>query len=178
MARAFSAIDIEDSETLAKLEEIRDALNLGFKPVKKQKMHITLQFFKNLNSEELEEVKKGLENIEVKPFKAGIEGLGAFPSKDFIRVLWAGVENPLLYRLQEEVSNHTVESDNNHEFRPHITLLRVEDMSPGQKRKVQKTLENYEDARIGEIKVEKVKLFESRLKPEGTRYVKLAEKEL
>lgn len=178
MARIFSAIDIEDEETLNKLENIRDALDLGFKPVEKEKMHITLQFFKDLNKEEVEKLEKGLENIEIDPFKAKIEEIGTFPSEDHIRVIWAGLEHPKIYELQEKASKHDVVSDDNHEFKPHITFLRVRNLRPGQKRKVKKTIEEYQETEIGEIAVDKVKLYRSKLTPEGTDYTEIAEKRL
>lgn len=178
MARIFSAIDIEDEEVLQKLRQVRDTLDLGFKPVKEEKMHITLQFFKDLNEEEVEEVREGLENIDTEAFTAKISELGAFPSEDYIRVIWAGAEHPKIYGIQEKASKHGVESDDNHEFMPHVTLLRVENMSGKEKKKVQKTIDEYRNTEIGEIEVDKVKLFKSELTPEGTEYTKLAEKKL
>lgn len=178
MARIFSAINIEDEETLNKLKNIRDTLDLGFKPVKKEKMHITLQFFEDINEEEIKQVRKGLKKINVEPFKARIEEIGTFPDEDNIRVIWAGLEHPKIYELQEKTSKHSVPSDDSHEFKPHITLLRVRNLRPGQKRKVKKTIEEYQETETGEITVDKVKLFRSKLTPEGTNYTEIAEKQL
>lgn len=178
MARIFSAVDIEDEELLQKLEQLRDTLDLGFNPIEKGKIHITLQFFKDLNEEEIEEVKKGLKNIDTDPFKLKIQGLGAFPNEDYIRVIWAGAEHPRIYEIQEKASKHGVKSDNNHEFLPHITLLRVENISRKEKRKVKKALNEHRDEEIGEIEINKVKLFKSKLTPEGTEYTRIAEKKL
>ncbi|MFB6115292.1 MAG: RNA 2',3'-cyclic phosphodiesterase [Candidatus Nanohalobium sp.] len=178
MARIFSAIDIEDEETLEKLEHIRDTLDLGFKPVNKEKMHITLQFFQDLDEEEIQKVEEGLQNIDVEPFNAKIAELGAFPSEDYIRVIWAGIEHPKIYEIQEKASKHDVESDDHHEFKPHITLLRVENMSRKQKKKVKKTIDEYRDTEIGEIKIDKVKLFKSEHRNGKTEYTEIAEKKL
>lgn len=178
MARIFSAIDIEDEETLEKLEKLRDTLDLGFKPIEKEKMHITLQFFKDLEKEEIEKVEKGLQNIDTGPFKLKIEGLGAFPSEDYIRVIWAGAEHPRIYEIQEKASKHEVESDDNHEFKPHITLLRVENLSGKEKKKLKKAFEEHSNEEIGDIEVNKIKLFRSELTPEGTEYTEIAEKKL
>jgi len=178
MARVFSAIDIEDEQVLEKLEELRDTLDLGFKPVKREKMHITLEFFNDINEQEIQKVQEGLENIETGPFKLKIEGLGAFPSEDYIRVIWAGAEHPRLYGLQEKASKHAVESSNDHEFKPHITLLRVENLSAKEKKKLKKAFDEHRNREIGEIKVDSVKLFKSELTQESTEYTELAEKKL
>lgn len=178
MARIFSAIDIEDEETLDKLEQIRNTVDLGFKPVNTEKMHITLQFFKDLDQKEIEEVKKGFKKIDIEPFNAKIAELGAFPSEDYIRVIWAGIEHPKIYELQEKASEHEVESDDKHEFKPHITLLRVENMSRKQKKKVKKTIDEYRETEIGEIKINKVKLFKSEHRNGKTEYTQIAEKKL
>lgn len=178
MARIFSAIDIEDEETLNKLENIRDALDLGFNPVNRDKMHITLQFFKDIKKEEINEVKKALEEIEIEPFEAKIEEIGAFPGEDHIRVIWAGLEHPKIYEIQEKASKHSVESNNSHEFNPHITLLRAQNMGSKQKKKVQKTINEYRKTVIGKIQVDKIKLFKSELTPEGAEYTKISEKKL
>jgi 2'-5' RNA ligase len=178
MARVFSAVDIEDKEALQKLEEIRDRLDLGFKPVEKEKMHITLQFFKDIDKEQMEQVKEGFENIDTDSFKLKIEGLGAFPSEDYIRVIWAGAEHPKIYEVQEKASTHPVESSDDHEFLPHVTLLRVENPSGKQKKKLKKAFDEHREEEIGEIEVDSVKLFESELTPEGTEYKELTEKKL
>lgn len=178
MARVFSAVDIDDEETLEKLEQLRDTLDLGFNPIEKEKMHITLQFFKDINEEEIEEVKEGLENIDTGPFKLKIEGLGAFPSEDYIRVIWAGAEHPKIYEIQEKASKHEVESSNDHEFLPHVTLLRVENLSRKQKKKLKKVFDEHREEDIGEIKVDKVKLFRSELTSEGAEYTEIKEKKL
>ncbi|MFB6175164.1 MAG: RNA 2',3'-cyclic phosphodiesterase [Candidatus Nanohalobium sp.] len=178
MARVFSAIDIENEEALQKLEEVRDILDLGFKTIEKEKMHITLQFFNDINEEEIEKVKEGLKNIDTKRFKARIQGLGAFPSEDYIRVIWAGIEHPKIYEIQEKASQHEVPSDDKHEFQPHITLLRIENLSPKQKKKLKKAFEEYRDTEIGEINVNKVKLFKSELTSEGAEYTEIAEKKI
>jgi len=178
MARIFSAIDIENEQVLEKLEQVRNRLDLGFKPVKKEKMHITLEFFKDVNQKKIQKIEKGLENIDTEPFNLKIKGLGAFPSEDYIRVIWAGAEHPQIYGLQEKASKHGVESSNDHEFKPHITLLRVENLSGKQKKKLEKAFKEHRNQEIGKIKVEKVKLFKSELGPEGTEYTELAEKKL
>ncbi|MFB6147672.1 MAG: RNA 2',3'-cyclic phosphodiesterase, partial [Candidatus Nanohaloarchaea archaeon] len=129
--RVFSAVDIENGELLDELERVRDRLDLGFNTVPGKKMHITLQFFEDLDQAELEKVEEALESIQVEPFTAELAGVGAFPSRDYIRVVWAGAESEKLHDLHAEASRHGIPENNEHEFQPHVTLARVKEVTPG-----------------------------------------------
>ena len=177
MARVFSAVDIEDKKLLNRLEDIRETLNLGFNPVKKEKMHITLEFFEDINEEELEEVEKAMSEVEIESFDADVKGIGVFPSKEYIRVVWAGLESAKFQDLYKEVSNHPVESSNDHDFRPHITLMRVKSPSKEQKKKLKRTIREFENKEFGKLNVDNCKLFESHLDGKN-KYRLLHKKEL
>lgn len=178
MARVFSAVSIEDQEVLKELKEVQDHLNLGFNPVDPEKMHITLQFFQDVTANEIDELKKTIDNVDIETFTLELQGVGVFPSNDYIRVIWAGAESQRMHRLKEAVSRHTVEDDNDNSFKPHVTLLRVENVSGDRKRKLQKTLSEFEDHRFGTINVERIDLYESVLNSKGTVYNKIFEKKL
>ena len=178
MSRVFSAVEIEDENTLETLKQIRNETDHGFRPVPEEKMHITLQFFKDANQEEVDEIKQALQDTDIEPFKAEIKGLSAFPSEDYIKVVWAGLEAEEMHELKKQVSQHEVEAEEHEEFRPHITLHRVESINPEEKEELQKAFEKYRDKVIAEITVDKVKLFESHVEEEGPRYELLEEVEL
>lgn len=177
MARVFSAVDIEDEKLLDRLEEIRETLNLGFNPVEREKMHITLEFFEDINEDEIELVKQAIDNIELDSFTANVKDVGVFPSEDYIRVVWAGVESDKFQELYTQVSDHEVESDNDHEFTPHITLMRVRSPSREQKKKLKRTIREFDNHEFGKLEVNEVKLFESYLNGE-TKYKEIHKKEL
>lgn len=178
MARVFSAVDINDEEMLDELSRIQRKLDLGFKLVPPEKMHITLEFFKDIDQEEIEELKQAMKKIELEPFELEVEGIGAFPSKDYIRVVWAGAENSKMHELYEQVSNHSLESSNDHDFVPHITLMRVENVSSSDKRKLKRMISDHRQHRFGRTTVSKVELFESRLTGKGSEYRKLYSEQL
>ncbi|MFB6144234.1 MAG: RNA 2',3'-cyclic phosphodiesterase [Candidatus Nanohaloarchaea archaeon] len=179
MARVFSAVDINEKELLDELEQLRDRLDLGFKPVPREKMHITLEFFEDAGEEEIEELKAAMQEVDVEPFELEITGVGAFPSEDYIRVVWAGAEHEKLHELYSEVSDHSLESSNDHDFTPHITLMRVENVTGEDKRKLRKMLREHRHHRFDRTcRVEKVTLFESQLTGNGSRYTRLYEEEL
>lgn len=178
MPRVFSAVEIEDEKALKTLKQIRNEIDHGFRPVPEEKMHITLQFFKDPDQKEINEIKQALHSTDLKPFKAEIKGLSAFPSEQYIKVIWAGAEAEQLHELKEQVSQHEVEAEEHEEFRPHITLHRVDGISPEEKDKVQKAFEKYRDEVLAEIAVDRVKLFESHIEERAPRYEVLEEVQL
>jgi 2'-5' RNA ligase len=173
--RAFTAVDIQDREVLLELEKIRDELDHGFNKVPTEKMHITLQFFRDVGEEEAEQIIDAMKDTDTEPFSLKLRGVGVFPSKDHIRVVWAGAESDEIHGLKQQVSEHEVEPDNNHDFHPHITLARVDSISRTEKQDFRKKLEELEDREIGKLEVDSVKLFESVQTGNGTEYRELEE---
>lgn len=176
--RAFTAVDIEKKQLLKKLKDIQKEINYNFNTVKPEKMHITLQFFRQINEEESQKIQKAMENISLKPFQIQIKGIGVFPSRDHVRVVWAGIESQEIHRLKEQASNHPVKDDNDHEFQPHITLMRVDHIRRRNKKQFRKKLEKLENQKVGETKVNSIKLFESRHNGQDTNYNLIKEKNL
>lgn len=179
MLRAFSAVEIADEEVLDELEQVQEAMDLGFSTVDRGRMHVTFQFFEELAEDEIEEVKRSMDSVDFGSFQVKLKGVGAFPSREYIRVVWAGFEKERkLRRLKEQLSEHGVEEDNGNRFKPHVTLIRVRDVSGEKKRKLQRMLNDYSEHLFGEVEVERVKLMESKRTPHGTRYSQLYSKQL
>jgi 2'-5' RNA ligase len=176
--RVFTAVDIEDQELLEKLERLQEQLDYGFNNVKKEKMHLTLQFFQDVDREQVQLIGEALENIELEPFKLKVKGTGVFPSKSNPRVIWAGVGSEEVFELKKQVSNHRVPEDNGHDFHPHITLSRVKKVPRGSRKEFRQKLEEFEDREIGETQVDSVEMFESVHNGKSTDYNVLKEKEL
>mgnify|MGYP002761449646 CR=1 FL=1 len=179
MARVFSAIDVESEKLKDELERVRDRLDLGFRPVSKHRMHVTLQFFRDVEIGEIVELKEAMDDIQKDSFSTKVEGVGCFPSRDHIRVTWAGFrdEEPIR-NLYKQLSQHSVEPDNTHRFKPHITLMRVKDISKEEKKKLQRTVREFQDHGFEDLEVNRVKLYRSELKEGGSRYTELHRKEL
>lgn len=176
--RAFTAVDVENTELQQKLVKARNRLDHGFKPVPPEKMHVTIEFFKYMEVESREEIVKALQNIKLSSFKAKVKGVGVFPSKDHVRVVWTGLDSQKLYKLEEQASKHAIESTNDHEFKPHITLSRVEEISRRDKKQFREKLEKFQDSKFGTLEVNSVKLFKSKRTGNGTKYVELEEVKL
>src|SRR3989344_3664164 len=105
---------------------------------------------------------------ETEEFELELSELGAFPGRDYIRVIWIGTkENPILMKLQKDIEN-ALESfgfKKELDFHPHLTLARVQ------------TKMDFPDIKIEnkKFKVDRFILYQSILKPGGPEYIKLKE---
>lgn len=178
MVRVFSAVDITDEQLLEELVHAQEQLDLDFNPVKPDQIHITLEFFEDINEEQIEELKTALENVDMEGFSSKVKGLGAFPSLDYIRVVWAGFEGGKFRALHHQVGLHGVKADNDHEFTPHATLVRVKHLSEQKKQKLRRIIREYDNHIFGELEVNSVKLYKSELGSDGPEYTELFEKKL
>lgn len=176
MTRAFTAVPIPEEQT-KKLEKIQEDLNVG-RPVPTEKMHITFEFFEDLDELEIAEIKTYLESIETQQLNIRIKGLGAFPSKQFVRVLWAGIESENIEDLFRNASDHEVESDNDHKFKPHVTLNRVDQLRALEKKHVHEIMQEYNGKVIGSFQASELVFYESEMTSNGANYRKMYVKNL
>jgi 2'-5' RNA ligase len=172
--RAFIGIPISD-DLKPRVSSIQDKFfDFDIKFVEKENLHFNLKFFKELGDEELEKVKKVLEDVckQFESFEIKIEGIGAFPSKNYIRVIWLGIKEgyQMLMALAEAVEN-SLESlgfETEEKFMPHLTLGRVR--SGRNKNELLTLMKNLEEVEIGKMRVDKVILFQSKLSTNGPVY--------
>ena len=171
MARVFSAIEIEKESILNELAYVRDTINLGFKPVKASDMHITLEFFDDLDEKGIEKYKNRLSSTQIGKFESKVQGISSFPSQNHIRVVWAGLaEEKEIRKLYKIISQHNLDSSNKHNFKPHITLLRVENTNKRRKNRLKSNIREFENHEFGLLEIEKIKLFESEITYNGSNY--------
>ena len=171
MPRVFSAIEIENKELRKELSYVRDTINLGFNTVSQHKMHITLEFFEDLNPEQIEKYKQKLQATQIGSFHTTVKGIGSFPSEDHIRVIWAGIkEEKQIRKLYKIISQHELPSSNKHKFKPHITLLRINKPSKEQQKLLKNNIREFNDYQFGKLHVNKIKLYETQITPKGSKY--------
>ena len=98
-----------------------------------ESMHLTLKFLGPVDSGREAAIAAALAQVaaRAKPFPLPLGGLGAFPSAQRPRVVWAGCEAvPPLELLQHDVERAMHEQGfalEGRPFRPHLTLGRVRD---------------------------------------------------
>jgi len=165
--RLFVAVHIPD--------EIREKLGAlgievkrhgeGIVPVKSGNMHLTLKFIGE--SDRADEIVKRLREVPFAAFSCTVKGVGVFPTPQYVRVVWAGMESgDALESLAKDVGGVLRGLGGDERFSAHVTIARV-------KRKVDLTdfLQKHRDEDFGTFTVPGFDLMESVLgKPGGPEY--------
>lgn len=174
--RLFVSVDLPASLTdgvAAVQDDLAEASGLDF--TDPDQAHLTLKFLGDTDPAELDQlvdaIEAAVDESRVDPFEATFGGLGVFPSPDYIRVVWLGVESggESFTRLFDALEDRTVAlgfDAESHDFTPHVTIARMD--HAGGKELVQQALER--DYRVGSMTVEEVRLKESHLRSDGPEY--------
>lgn len=154
----------------------------GFRPVKPQNIHLTMKFLGDASVEQLNQVRQGLEKCTLStiPFLIEIKGIGAFPTWERPRVVWAGIQAPeALQTLYAQIDQETLAAgfpSEGKRFSPHLTLARVAAFPPPQSTinviRILKELTPIPS--FGSMQVTTVSLFKSVLQPDGPVYTQLS----
>jgi len=134
--------------------------------------HLTLKFLGEIDKTKLKEIEKQLADIsaKTKKFELEIRGVSSFPSKDFVRVLWAGVgagyEDALVLHEKIDDALLPLGFQKEKKYENHITLCRVEKVAD--KKNLKGIFENKNE--FGTFTVSEIKLIESHLTAEGPVY--------
>lgn len=165
--RLFLAINLP-KELRADLFQIGQGFeDIGkMKAVEEENIHLTLKF---LGEAEPGQIIDYIKNIKFEPFEVSLQGLGAFPDKEYVKVLWAGVKKG----FEETVSlNETIEKllpgfKEEKEFHPHATIGRVKFVRD--KKALGEFFEE-NDKEFGSFKVNSFDLMKSELMFGGPEY--------
>ena len=175
--RLFVSVDLPDdlAEAVAAAQEpLRGASGLSL--TDPTQAHVTLKFLGETPRSRAGRIKRAIgdavEATGVGPFEVTYGGLGAFPSEEYIRVVWLGVREggEPMSRLQAEIEERLVDlglDPEEHDFTPHVTLARMNHAAS--KALVQQVLRE-QDPTVGTTTVEEVRLTESELGPDGPEY--------
>lgn len=171
--RLFLAINLDNGikgriNDLSK--EFSQAINAKF--VEMENIHVTLFFLGEVVEEKAPRIVEALEGIEGRSFEMELKGIGAFPSFNFIRVLWVGVEKgreeviELHSSIENRLKSLGFKSDKS--FVPHATFARVKSIK--NREKLRLLIEKYREEEFGTQKVESFELMRSKLTPRGPIY--------
>jgi len=182
--RLFVSIDLDGlAEAIAAVQDRFEGAS-GLKFVDPEGAHVTLKFLGDTDPDRLpeltDELTAAVEESGVAPFEARFGGLGAFPSEEYITVVWVGVREggPAMTALQAAIEDRTVAmgfDPEDHEFTPHVTVARMD--HAGGKEQVQTVLREA-DPTVGPLDVTEVRLTESVLTDDGPDYSTLESFEL
>ena len=172
--RAFLGISIPNELKHKILEVQRKFSDFDIKFVETENLHFNLKFFKEINDEEIEKLRRIVEEAfkKIGVFEIEIKGLGAFPNNNYIRVIWIGVKEGynIITSLAESIQDsiEPLGFFKEEKFVPHLTLGRIR--TARNKNELRALLEELKDADIGRMKVDSIKLFKSILSPNGPKY--------
>lgn len=176
--RVFLAVDL-DSELRRRLEELGRELRPLMRRarwVRPESLHLTLRFFGEASPEAVETLASGLaQAFEGLPeFALHFHGCGVFPDRRNPRVLWVGVPEPppALLSLQsraESVARARGFAPERRRFDPHLTIARFREPERG----IESVLSTVQNRDFGGTRVDEAILFESRLSPEGSSYLRV-----
>lgn len=133
LLRSFIALPTPDSvrNRISSIQADLRQLNADVKWESPEKLHITLKFLGNVETQLLENLIPALEEIAraQSSFDLTYEGIGAFPNLQAPRVVWVGTaRNESLLSFQHSVELRCEDfgiARENRAFHPHITLGRV-----------------------------------------------------
>ncbi len=182
--RAFVALSLSRTarQVLADaIQQLRAAVPRDVRWVDPAKIHLTLKFLAALNSQQVDAVLAALGRAAQRtvPFELRLDALGAFPSAQQPRVVWAGVSGDLtrLHWLQEAVECQVSSLGLPQEplnFFPHLTLGRVrEEASPAARAQIAAALQGAALAPSAPWRVTTVHLIRSAHTPRGSVYTPL-----
>ena len=181
--RAFFAVDLPDplAQSVADAQApFADAS--GVNPVDPEQAHVTLKFLGEIGgpddktepplSDVIAAGERAVDRAGVAPFEADIAGLGVFPNREYVSVVWAGIDRggdelaALHETLEAETTALGVDPEE-HDFTPHVTLARVENATGAEA--VRDALDA-EAPEVGTFAVDEVRLVESTLTASGPEY--------
>mgnify|MGYP001578048506 CR=1 FL=1 len=167
--RCFVAVDIDDilRQKMINLQKDVMPFIIG-NPVEPENLHFTLKFLGELDDSQIGDIKKTLSDISgnFEKFDVDITGIGAFPNKNYVKVVWVGA--PKLFNLQKAVADSLESFGQEHDIIPHLTLARVKNVN--NKSGLLDTIEKYENMHFGTLSVTNIKLKKSELAANGPIY--------
>jgi 2'-5' RNA ligase len=141
-------------------------------------LHLTLKFLGHVSSETVARAEDGLAEAVAgqPPLTLVFAGLGAFPSVERPRVIWAGLVEggeslvTLQARVEAVLALKAIPKEDRR-FHPHLTIGRAKD--PRQARPLVTALRARATAPFGRQHVSAIHLMRSDLHPQGARYTVL-----
>ena len=170
MKRVF--ISIELPENIKKeIQKIQEKLpEFHGKKTEFENLHLTLKFLGEIDDEKIEEVRKRLNKVEFKKLECGIDEIGVFNEK-FIKIVWIHLNG--CEELQKKIDEFLFGLFGKEKrFMSHITIARIKSVKDKKK-----FLGELKKIKLKEIKfvVDKFRLMESVLMPEGPKYKTIEE---
>jgi 2'-5' RNA ligase len=185
--RLFLALDIERDirQRISKFRDQMQPLAPDIRWVSPESFHITLQFLGE--TKKLDEIQQALKSVRAAPIGLDFRNAGFFPSAKSPRVFWVGIEagdnlQGLVNSIGHAIQPLGFQRDAG-PFKPHLTLARSGSgrphRVPGERsspalQQVRAQLETLGPLEFGTMAAHEFCLYESKLSPAGSRYIRLS----
>ena len=179
--RLFLALQLppELQKRLLKLQEELESADWSVRFTPPEKLHLSLHFLGETPDNLLEDLRHDLGALmhARRAFDLSVGGLGAFPTLEDPRVLWAGVHGrgaalEDLFEASYKILKGYRIFELKREFTPHITLGRVSQLKASwDPRRLEGLMGQWE--KLGRLPVDELALFKSQTHPDGAIYEKI-----
>ena len=179
--RCFIGVKVDNPLIGPFIDELCE-VGAQLRPVKPENLHLTLKFLGEVGDDSIDAVKKAMSDSfsAFDAFEASLEGTGAFPSTNYMRVVWIGIKenHERLIEMQKALDKNLIPLgfDSDKRFHPHLTLARVK--SQKGKGKLKAFINKNKERSFGKLVIDSVHLKKSVLSPEGPVYSTILETKL
>jgi 2'-5' RNA ligase len=175
--RAFLAIPLPQQlqESISSIQRQLQTQIPDARWVRPKNLHMTLHFFGEIEQEVLEKIKVSVLSVKGcrRPFMVEVKGLGAFPNLHRPRIVWLDLDpKAQLRQLHQELSKTLHQAGvitETRPYSPHLTIGRLGRPQPD----LTALFSSVSHSQIGQLSVDKLVLFESRLQPGGAEHLPL-----
>lgn len=179
--RSFIAVEVPTSvsDLAAAVQEGLRRTGIRARWVAPESFHVTLRFLGNVTEDSMAGIVDAMESAanQFEPFSLTVGDIGVFPGKGRPRVIWLGFSDgggrlEKAYQALETALEAVADIPREGKpFHGHLTIGRFKDRIRGDR--LQKAMDANRPETSVSFSVEKISLFESRLLPQGARYVNL-----
>jgi len=177
--RAFLSLDLENIEIKKEIEKIQYELGrikAKIKLVETSNLHFTLKFFPNIESEDINNIIRILDNLQLEEIEIKYNEIGVFPNYNKISVIWIGIDQESTNQISNiyNLINNKLKDSNIQKYQrfvPHLTIARVKKCEDN--KYIQEVIEKYKNIIFGQEKINKIKLKKSILTSNGPIYSNL-----
>ncbi|MBA4405744.1 RNA 2',3'-cyclic phosphodiesterase [bacterium] len=172
--RSFIALEIPDASltTIIKIRDEKIGKDEDVRWEGKEKLHLTLKFLGDINSELIGAYSQTLEKIigGYESLNLSFSEFGVFKRRNEFKILWIGLKNnQKLIQIASEIEAAFAElgfEKEKREFKSHITLLRFRGHEDSEK------IVSLTEVKLPDIdfKANKITFYESMLTPSGSVY--------
>jgi 2'-5' RNA ligase len=184
--RTFVGVEVSSSTRASAYRIVQrlESTGAGYKWVRKDNLHITLNFLGDVDETIVPDVCKAIRQSvsRVPAFRVVSSGLGSFPSRQRPQVVWIGTHDgiesmiELNSRIADGLDDYRFPRENR-EYQPHLTLGRLR-RGGTWNQSLTDLLNKFESYDAGATDVREIVVFSSFLEGDGPTYTAMARIEL